>query len=77
MDHGRRSGAAGTGDGHLYLIDAPAERDGFKVTELATRVPANREEFAKALGGSARQPKRSVDWREGGAASSCKPGDSV
>lgn len=56
----------GTGDGHLYLIDAPAERDGFKVTELATQVPANREEFAKAFGGSARQPKRSMDWREAG-----------
>lgn len=56
----------GTGDGHLYLIDAPAERDGFKVTELATQVPANREEFAKAFGGSARQPKRSLDWRETG-----------
>lgn len=56
----------GTGDGHLYLIDAPAGRDGFKVTELATQVPANREEFAKALGGSSRQPKRSMDWREAG-----------
>jgi cytochrome c2 len=56
----------GTGDGHLYLIDAPAERDGFKVTELATQVPANREEFAKAFGGSARQPKLSKDWREAG-----------
>jgi len=54
----------GTGDGHLYLIDAPAERDAFKVTELATQVPANREEFAKAFGGSARQPKLSKDWRE-------------
>ncbi len=56
----------GTGDGHLYLIDAPAGRDGFKVTELSTQVPANREEFAKALGGSPRQPKRSIDWRETG-----------
>lgn len=56
----------GTGDGHLYLIDAPAERDGFKVTELPTQVPANREEFAKAFGGSARQPKLSKDWRESG-----------
>jgi cytochrome c2 len=56
----------GTGDGHLYFIDAPAEGDGFKVTPLATQVPANREEFAKAFGGSARQPKRSMDWREAG-----------
>lgn len=53
----------GTGDGHLYVIDAPAEREGFKVKELATRVPANREEFAKALGGSSRQPTKSKDWR--------------
>lgn len=56
----------GTGDGHLYLIDAPDAGAGFKVTELATQVPANREEFAKAFGGSARQPKRSIDWREAG-----------
>lgn len=61
----------GTGDGHLYLIDAPAidaqgERDGFKVHELGARVPANREEFAQAFGGSSRQPKRSIDWREHG-----------
>jgi len=56
----------GTGDGRLYLIDA-AHGNGFKVTELATRVPANREEFAKAFGGSAQQPKRSRDWREDGA----------
>lgn len=56
----------GTGDGHLYLIDAPAQGDGFKVTKLATQVPANREEFAKAFGGSARQPKKSIDWREAG-----------
>jgi cytochrome c2 len=56
----------GTGDGHLYLIDAPAAGDGFKVTELPTVVPANREEFAKAFGGSARQPKLSKDWRENG-----------
>lgn len=56
----------GTGDGHLYSIDAPAEGDGFKVTPLATQVPANRAEFAKAFGGSAQQPKRSMDWRETG-----------
>lgn len=53
----------GTGDGHLYVIDVPPERDGFKVHQLDALVPANREEFAKALGGSARQPKRSRDWR--------------
>src|SRR5262249_3336686 len=53
----------GTGDGHLYVIDAPAKPDGFKVHELATVVPANRAEFAKAFGGSSRQPKLSKDWR--------------
>lgn len=53
----------GTGDGHLYVIDAPAKRDGFKVHELDTVVPANREEFAKAFGGSARQPRLTKDWR--------------
>jgi cytochrome c2 len=52
-----------TGDGHLYAIDAPASRDGFKVKPLDNVVPANREEFAKAFGGSARQPKLSRDWR--------------
>jgi aldose sugar dehydrogenase len=56
----------GTGDGHLYVIDAPAAPEGFKIQELGTRVPANREEFAKAFGGSPRQPKRSIDWREHG-----------
>jgi cytochrome c2 len=54
----------GVGDGDLYVIDAPAERDGFKVQKLGTVVPANRDEFAKAFGGSSRQPKRSKDWRE-------------
>lgn len=56
----------GTGDGRLYLIDAPQQRDGFKIEELATLVPLNREEFAEAFGGSSRQPKRSKDWREHG-----------
>lgn len=56
-----------TGDGHLYVIDAPAQRAGFKVTELPAQVPLNREAFAKAFGGSARQPKRSRDWHEEGA----------
>lgn len=53
----------GTGDGHIYVIDAPADRDGFKVQELNARVPLNREEFAKAYGGSSRQPRKSRDWR--------------
>ncbi|HEY0943415.1 MAG TPA: PQQ-dependent sugar dehydrogenase [Steroidobacter sp.] len=50
-----------TGDGHLYVIDAA--RDAFEVQALETIVPANREEFAKAFGGSARQPARSREWR--------------
>lgn len=53
----------GTGDGHLYVIDAPADRDGFKIHELDTIVPANREEFARAFGGSSRQPTLTKDWR--------------
>ena len=57
----------GTGDGRLYVIDAPADPNGFKIQELATRVPANREEFAKAFGGSSRQPTRTADWRAHGA----------
>lgn len=54
------------GDGHLYVIDAPGERDGFKIQDLGTVVPANREEFAQAFGGSSQQPRRSKDWREDG-----------
>jgi aldose sugar dehydrogenase len=56
-----------TGEGHMYLLNVPADPAGFSVQELAMRVPANREEFAKALGGSARSPKRSTDWGEAGA----------
>lgn len=52
-----------TGDGHLYVIDVPAAREAFRIQALDTIVPANREEFARAFGGSARQPKRSRDWR--------------
>lgn len=56
----------GTGDGHLYVVDVPQDRAGFKVEELSTRVPLNREEFAAAFGGSARSPKRSKDWHDDG-----------
>jgi cytochrome c2 len=56
----------GTGDGLLYVLSVPQDRAGFKVEQLATRVPLNREEFAKAFGGSSRSPKRSTDWREAG-----------
>jgi cytochrome c2 len=56
----------GTGDGSLYVLNVPKDRGGFKVEQLATRVPLNREEFAKAFGGSSRSPKRSIDWSERG-----------
>lgn len=56
----------GTGDGHLYVVDVPEDRSRFKVQELATRVPANREEFAAAFGGSTHSPTRSKDWHESG-----------
>lgn len=56
----------GTGDGHLYVIDVPEDRNGFKVEELPTVVPLNREEFAAAFGGSSRSPKYSRDWKETG-----------
>jgi cytochrome c2 len=56
----------GTGDGSLYVLNVPKDRAGFKVEPVATHVPLNREEFAKAFGGSSRSPKRSVDWHEAG-----------
>jgi cytochrome c2 len=56
----------GTGDGSLYVLTVPQDPGGFKVEQLATRVPLNREEFAKAFGGSSRSPKRSIDWSEKG-----------
>lgn len=56
----------GTGDGHLYVINVPPERERFNIAELNTRVPLNREEFAAAFGGSSRSPKRSKDWHEEG-----------
>jgi cytochrome c2 len=56
----------GVGDGSLYLLDVPQDGGPMKVDTLATRVPNNREEFAKAFGGSSRQPTRSADFREAG-----------
>lgn len=56
----------GTGDGSLYVLNVPKDRAGFKVESVATRVPLNREEFARAFGGSARSPKRSIDWSDRG-----------
>jgi aldose sugar dehydrogenase len=55
-----------TGDGSLFVVTVPTDPAGFKVEPVATRVPLNREEFAKAFGGSSRSPKRSIDWRETG-----------
>jgi aldose sugar dehydrogenase len=55
-----------TGDGGLYLLDVPQDDGPMKVETLATRVPNNREEFAKAFGGSSRQPTRSSEFREAG-----------
>ena len=57
----------GTGDGHLYALTIGA-KDELKAHELATLVPLNREEFAKAFGGSARAPIRSADYAEAGPA---------
>jgi aldose sugar dehydrogenase len=54
----------GTGDGTLYLI-TPHE-DELKTQRLSTRVPANREEFAAAFGGSADAPRRFIEYREAG-----------
>jgi aldose sugar dehydrogenase len=57
----------GTGDGHLYLLNAPATESTIQVEELPQLVPSNREEFAAAFGGTARSPTRAVDWTEKGA----------
>jgi cytochrome c2 len=54
----------GTGDGHLYVLSWDDER--LHANELPTRVPANREEFAAAFGGSSQAPKRSIDYSEAG-----------
>ncbi|HKU16846.1 MAG TPA: PQQ-dependent sugar dehydrogenase [Steroidobacteraceae bacterium] len=44
-----------TGDGHLYTVRLAG--DDLQARELPTRVPANREEFAAAIGGSAEAPR--------------------
>jgi hypothetical protein len=56
----------GTGDGHLYLLNASASEPTVAVEELPQIVPSNREEFAAAFGGSSRSPTRAVDWTEKG-----------
>jgi len=65
LDHVGDRVLLGTGDGHLYLL-TPGPDDALKVEELATRVPANREEFAAAFGGSSRAPARSDEYSEAG-----------
>ena len=52
----------GTGDGHLYTIRVAA--DDIAAHELQIRVPANREEFAKAFHGSAIAPRLANGYRE-------------
>lgn len=54
-----------TGDGHLYVLKI-GKGDEIRAVELPTRVPANRDEFAAAFGGSSRAPQRSVDYSEAG-----------
>jgi glucose/arabinose dehydrogenase/cytochrome c2 len=65
LDHLDDRVLLGTGDGTLYLV-TPGTDDALKIEELPTRVPANREEFAAAFGGSSRAPSRSIDCPECG-----------
>lgn len=52
----------GTGDGHLYTLRIAG--DDMQAHELAIRVPANREEFAKAFNGSATAPRLASNYSE-------------
>lgn len=52
----------GTGDGHLYVLQLAG--DDLKVRELPARVPANREEFAAAFGGSSQSPRLLAGYAE-------------
>jgi aldose sugar dehydrogenase len=58
----------GTGDGHLYVLRLAPDSDVLNVEELPTHVPANREEFAAAFGGSAHAPRRSSEYGLSGLA---------
>lgn len=55
-----------TGDGHLYVLNLGDPGGDVTVEELPTLVPSNRDEFARAFGGSPRAPKRALDWTERG-----------
>lgn len=52
----------GTGDGRLYALRLGGED--LQAHELALRVPANREEFAAAFGGSATSPRHASGFAE-------------
>lgn len=54
----------GTGDGDLYLLSL--QGTDLTAQPLPARVPANREEFAQAFGGSSAAPRRASDYRETG-----------
>jgi len=54
-----------TGDGHLYVLKWAPKSDDLEVTPLALRVPANGEEFARAVGLPYQQPR---DGLQGGEA---------
>jgi cytochrome c2 len=56
----------GTGDGRLYLLNVGSGEHAIEVQQLPTIVPANREEFAAAFGGSAQSPARSSEWTDAG-----------
>ncbi|HEY7641812.1 MAG TPA: PQQ-dependent sugar dehydrogenase [Steroidobacteraceae bacterium] len=52
----------GTGDGHLYTLRVAG--DDIEARELQIRVPANRDEFARAFNGSATAPVLAYGYRE-------------
>jgi len=66
IDHLGDSILLGTGDGTLYLVDVPNGGKTIRARALPTRVPANREEFAKAFDGSAQAPRHSAEYSEAG-----------
>lgn len=65
LDHLGREILLGDGGGALYLLSFD-ENGLIQARALPTRVPANREAFAAAFGGSARAPKRSSEYSETG-----------
>src|SRR5690606_15439397 len=53
----------GVGDGTFYALNV-APDGAVQARKLPLRAPLDREEFASAFGGSARQPKLSAEWRQ-------------